>query len=343
MAFRYFSSTAEADFDLDLYASLVDAELSERGGDEKSIVDYLLESRDGLWGVLSSKGSTSPQPPGPMGFLYRPPTQPVAHCQTLEEHRRRKRRRQAGHMPANVTIHDINPACYACGARDMIDDARHGDLVCRECATCTPNHITADAYKCMPYDDYWAKKSMVDSATRRNCYSKSQYFTQLLDQLMGRHAARVDSGVLREIGSRLPRPIDGVYGGKDVKKVLHALGLNKMYGQAHTIASILSARDRGAPRIDNATERTLLRLFAVLQPAFERNKGDRKNGLNYSYVMWQLFKLIDRPDMCNQLTMLKCKPRLRKHDDIWGVVCKELGWPFMPVMQHKQSRAGCVA
>ena len=334
----YYNTTSEVDFDLDVFVQLLDEDLQECGDDQERIIDRLLENSDCIYRLTDnvSPSTKSSEASSRSKYVYTPANMPVAHCKTLAEHRQRKKRKQAGHMPANPTIHDINPSCYACGARDMVDDVRNGDLVCKECATCTPNQITCDAYKCMPYDDYWAKKSMVDSATRRNCYSKSHYFTQLLDQLQGRGMEVFGADTLDVLVAEMGEPFDGTYNGRDVKLSMKRLGMNKLYSQAHTIASTLNRGHTNKAVFDRQEEKTLLRMFALVQPAYERNKGDRKNGLNYSYVMWQLFKLIGRGDMCSRLTMLKCKPRLRQHDELWAIICKELGWDYAAVTPKRQ-------
>lgn len=338
-------------FDLDEFAYQVDLQIARQLSDEEAVTDALMAYSEE---IMRLGGRRPPEPPEARSSSTSDPgdaedePRVVSYCRTLAEHRRRRRPRTKtgdafsyapvsarGNRPI-VTYDMLRPKCYHCGSRDLFDDRDFsGDLICRSCATCTPDNITTNAFKCMHFDDYGAMKSTVDAGARKNHYKRDNYFGDLITQLLGRQNAKIPDHVYARVRQDLRDTCPTCINGKTVKHALKKSRLGKFYEHAHMIANAITG-NACLVRLDHVEEETLHRMFRKIQKTFERHKGDRKNCLNYPYVLWQFFVLIGRRDLCDHVDMLKCQTRLRRHDELWRLVCQDVGWEYIPVVTAKQ-------
>ncbi|AGF85364.1 late transcription factor VLTF3-like protein [Moumouvirus goulette] len=63
--------------------------------------------------------------------------------------------------------------------------------------------------------------------------------------------------------------------------------------------------------------------FAVYCPK------DRKNFLNYSYVLHKFCELLDLDEYINYFPLLKNNAKLLQHDKIWKNICEYMRWEFI--------------
>jgi len=253
----------------------------------------------------------------------------VSGCQTLQEARKRKRGRV---HPSRRLDPPQEARCRYCGCADMVDDYKHGDLVCTDCGTCTPNSITEEAFKNMSYEEYGNT-----GQPRNNFYKKDTYFACLLSQLIGRQSANIPPHVYAEVLKHAPK--EESLNGKSVKKALKKAGMGKFYDHCYLIANHLT-RNASLIHVSHIEEDILHGMFKKIQNLFDSPVGDsfrgvRKNSLNYNYIIWQCFVLLGREDVCQFLDMLKCKRRLQRHDDIWRIMCLHLDWEYVPIIIRK--------
>lgn len=250
----------------------------------------------------------------------------VSYCCTQQESRKRKATKHSNKPEFDplTLVH----TCRSCGSRDIYEDRRGGELICEECGTCEDNRITTDAYKCMSFDDYGAMKSTVDANTRKNFYKRINYFNELLLHLTGTQNKKIPEEVYRRVEKRLEgnAPICG----KSVRWALKKEKLGRLYEHSYLIANRLSG-NASLVELDHIEREVLCTMFKKLQEPFEKFKEDRKNCLNYPYILFQLFRLINREDLCEHVEMLKCAVRLREHDRLWKRVCADMSWNFHPV------------
>lgn len=221
------------------------------------------------------------------------------------------------------------PFCQHCGAESLVKDRDHGDVVCTRCCTCHDDKITADAFKCMPYDDYGRLKSITDSTQRRNCYKKSNYFNETLKQLSGYLDVPQSRGLWETV-----RFQDYMYvpvTAEDIRNVLKRHKLHRFYKHAAGLAVMVNRAEGNAipPSLDHKEQDLMRYMFEKFNRIFSVIRGNRKNSLNYGYVTFQLLRLINRDDLCGQISMLKCRSRLQQHDQMWRRVCEATGWEFM--------------
>lgn len=220
--------------------------------------------------------------------------------------------------------------CDNCG-QECKKDARHADMVCPDCGTCHPDAISNQAIHSMSYDEYGMFKSSVDAHDRKNCYKRVNYFKELLKNLTDTRGDNVP-GVLVE---RLRHEIEdwrrrgGVTSVREIRQILKKKKLGKFYPQTQALQRHISGKSSTVSLSHNETE-ILTSLFSRTSIVFDKLGVNRKNGLNYSYTMAQLLRVIGRDDCCRNVNVLKCKKRLKTHDAIWKEICECLSIPFFP-------------
>lgn len=318
--------------------------IAESGGTD-GLIEHLLNNYDRLVDFNKPGGVDAPNIP-PEDTPVRQTTestrdnhvsqeQPVG-CQTLQESRKRKPNRLLTETYWNEH-HRRFPefTCQHCGNKEAYDDhLKHGDTVCTKCGTCFKNGITDDAFKNMNFGDYRREKDYVDASINKNVYERSNYFANLLSQLTGRKEDhnkipnRVYEAVKHTLkGTKREEDIDG----PSVRAALKRNRMGRYYEYSFVIANRLT-KNRSLLVLDHMEEEILMSSFQRMQITYENIKNNRKNLLSYSYVMFQLFRLIYREDLCRYVDMLRCKKRLAEHDRIWKHLCGILGWKFRPVV-----------
>lgn len=109
---------------------------------------------------------------------------------------------------------------------------------------------------------------------------------------------------------------------------------SRFYEHAPLIVERLTGR---SPPLLTAEQESIMRwIFYMLEPAFDavpdHIRGDRKNFLHYSYVIYKLCELLGYRELLPNLTLLKSKPRLRQHDMIWCSMMNFLVLPYYPTV-----------
>jgi len=76
-------------------------------------------------------------------------------------------------------------------------------------------------------------------------------------------------------------------------------------------------------------EDELRTMFHIIQEPYERHKPkNRKNFLNYNYVLYKFCELKGYDEFLDCFPTLKSKEKLYQHDLVWKKICKELGWTY---------------
>lgn len=233
-----------------------------------------------------------------------------------------------------MRVREPLPRCNHCGSVDLIKDDTHGDMVCRDCATCFPDALTDDAFRCMLFEDYGALRGASESVGRRNIYSKDTYFHELLQLVCGRQNVSIPEHVLRVVLTERNHDITTAVG---VRTVLRRFRMSGFYKHAWAI-SMHVRKILGIPvHVLNHVEEDLMKyMFARYHRLFLRIRGRRKNGLSYNYVMFQMFRLLNRNDIAEQIPLIRCRMRLLQHDHVWRDVCRQFKWEFIPVVMRPE-------
>jgi hypothetical protein len=71
-------------------------------------------------------------------------------------------------------------------------------------------------------------------------------------------------------------------------------------------------------------------MFKEIQgPFMEVCPNDRKNLLNYSYVLHKFFELLELDEFKKHFVLLKNREKLYQTEMVWKKICEKLGWKFI--------------
>jgi rubrerythrin len=217
-------------------------------------------------------------------------------------------------------------ACENCGG--YLVNVGH-EMVCDACGHVREDAGDVDRPFAPTPSDY--ERSTIET---RFHYKRSNHFGEWLASLQGNENTEIDQSVIDRVRdefvkARMTNPDDVTQ--LRVRGYLKKLGLNKLYEHSYQICRELGGQS--AKLIPPDLERKLKTMFAQIQGPFEICKPpERKNFLSYSYVLYQLMRLLGEVDYLQYLPLLKSSEKLFKHDKTWKEMCKLLDWRFEPTV-----------
>lgn len=164
-------------------------------------------------------------------------------------------------------------------------------------------------------------------------YSRNNYFLENLQKVLGNEFLCRDiqkhpkfEKLLKDEGAKVVAKEQGAVG---LSNYMRGLRLGRLFYQhVHSICVLLLGVHTKKPRLDEYTVLQLEKLFDNAVEAYERIRGNRKNFLNYAYVLRRLLLMVGRDDLVDCIPMLKTKARLHEHNKLWMEICKSNKWPI---------------
>ena len=80
--------------------------------------------------------------------------------------------------------------------------------------------------------------------------------------------------------------------------------------------------------ITNEKEQLLNKYFKQVLCAYNDIDHNRKNFINYYYVIYMLLAFVDLRELRDQLPVIKNKNRIIEHNQIWRQICDRLNWCY---------------
>lgn len=116
---------------------------------------------------------------------------------------------------------------------------------------------------------------------------------------------------------------------KKLRVILKKLKLNHFYEHAQSIIYLLN---KIPPlKMEPALQEQLRTMFGEIQaPFYKYCPKDRKNFLNYRFVLYKFCQLLNRDEYLRYFPLLKSRVKLYQQDQIWKGICSELLWEFIP-------------
>lgn len=112
-----------------------------------------------------------------------------------------------------------------------------------------------------------------------------------------------------------------------VKNILKKIDQNKYY--EHIAHIIYRLNGIPTPNFSPELEEKLRSMFKQIQiPFWRHSPPKRKNFLSYSYVLHKMTQLLEKDEYLKCFQLLRNREKLAAQDDIWKLICKDLGWQF---------------
>jgi hypothetical protein len=163
-------------------------------------------------------------------------------------------------------------------------------------------------------------------------YKRDNHFNEWIAQFQAKESTTIPPEVISQLRNELKKQkITNVseISHKKIRGLLKKLGLNKYYEHTSYITTILNGLK--PPTMPHVLEERLRLMFYQIQKPFEKHcPSDRKNFLSYSYTLYKFCELLGEDDYLPCFPLLKSKEKLHRQDDIWKLICKDLGWEFIP-------------
>jgi hypothetical protein len=119
---------------------------------------------------------------------------------------------------------------------------------------------------------------------------------------------------------------------EDVYGILKKKKLSTQYCNAMRIWSIITGKE--GPRLNEVERSVLCGKFKQIEEVWTKCRpGVRKNIISYHFIIHQLCKLLGGSYMkiIPHLRLLKSRDKLEKQQEMWKIVCDELGWEYMEI------------
>ena len=163
-------------------------------------------------------------------------------------------------------------------------------------------------------------------------YKRINHFKEWISMMLARESASPPEDVidklLLELKKDCIRKTEDVTP-KRIRNYLKRLGLNKQY--EHVPAIIYKICGVVPPVISRELENKLINMFEEIQIPFEKHKPpSRKNFLSYSYILHKTCQLLGQDYLLESFPLLKSREKLYEQDRIFSLICKDLGWTFIP-------------
>jgi hypothetical protein len=172
----------------------------------------------------------------------------------------------------------------------------------------------------------------------RTPYKKQTHLAETLNQFQAKESTEIPPKVYNGIIAELKKfkitneeLVEMKYSKAKIliKQILKKLRFTTFYEHIPFILSKIT--NKPAPTISRETEEIIKRMFKQTEEPFIKYcPRDRKNFLNYSYVFHKFFEILDMPEFADCFPLLKSRDKLKKADDAWEKICKELNWTFYP-------------
>ncbi|AYV84994.1 MAG: hypothetical protein Satyrvirus2_5 [Satyrvirus sp.] len=194
-----------------------------------------------------------------------------------------------------------------------------GYMVCKKCGH--------SEIALMSVDKPNYKEPTQDSGTY--AYKRINHLTEILSQLQAKESTdippKVFESILRELKKRKIDKNDlDIF---KLRRILKKLDYRKYYEHVPHILQIINGKE--PPNFSRKDEMKIKKMFKDVQEPFKIYcPKNRKNFLNYSYVLHKFCELLDLDEYINYFPLLKNNTKLLQHDRIWKNICEYMKWEY---------------
>lgn len=217
-------------------------------------------------------------------------------------------------------IRKINNMCSKsdCDGEKFLDQ-NNGFMVCNKCGLSEKMLLTSEK------PNY--KEPTQDSGTY--AYKRINHLSEILSQLQAKESTDIPSKIFENILRELKkRKIDK--NDLDIfrlRRILKKLNCRKYYEHVPHILQIINGKE--PPNFSRKDEMKIKKMFKDIQKPFSIYcPKNRKNFLNYSYVLHKFCELLDLDEYIGYFPLLKNNAKLLQHDRIWKNICKYMKWEY---------------
>lgn len=154
-------------------------------------------------------------------------------------------------------------------------------------------------------------------------YKRINHLVELLNQLQGTERARIPEDILISVKTHMNKKRNKDINSNTIRNFLKQTD-NKKY-MDHSRYMLNRLFNKSEFRISRNQEAIIKKMFMDIQKPFDMaNKSNRKNFLNYSFIISKICKILKIKN--NIFKGFKNKNVLNEHNQIWIMICQILNW-----------------
>lgn len=208
--------------------------------------------------------------------------------------------------------------CELCGAQRLLNQIE-GTLICKKCGLSEREIIFTD------------KPSYKEPTPDPNTYAykRNNHLSEILSQLQAKESTDIPQEVFDKIFADIKKRNINIYDLDmfHLRRILKRLGERKYYEHVPHILQIINGKE--PPSFSREAEATIKKMFKDIQKPFSIYcPKERKNFLNYSYVLHKFCELLDLDEYLSYFPLLKNNSKLLQHDKIWKNICEYMKWQY---------------
>ena len=160
-------------------------------------------------------------------------------------------------------------------------------------------------------------------------YKRINHLTEILSQLQAKESTDIPHTVYDTIHRELrKRNIDrndlDIF---SLRKILKKLKYRKYYEHVPHILYVINQKK--PPNFSRKTEMIIKQMFRDIQEPFAIYcPKNRKNFLNYSYILHKFCELLGLDEHIEYFPLLKNNAKLLQHEKIWKKICEHMRWKY---------------
>ncbi len=162
-------------------------------------------------------------------------------------------------------------------------------------------------------------------------YKRINHFNELLAQFQAKESTEIPDDVINVILGEIKKERISNLSELNTNKIKKYLKKNGLTKYTDHVAHILyKINGVPPPQLSKDLEDKLRLMFKEIQgPFMEVCPNDRKNLLNYSYVLHKFFELLELDEFKKHFVLLKNREKLYQTEMVWKKICEKLGWKFI--------------
>ena len=209
--------------------------------------------------------------------------------------------------------------CMDCKLRRIVDYER-SILVCIKCGLCEY------------YPVYVASYNHTMQPLRRKCiYKRSDNFTVTLNQFFYGGQRVVPDGIMETIRGEIHDGTNILYPYEiplTIPILECILKRNELTMYKDSIYFIYFKLSGGSfPHITTKEYNTILNMFNVVSSIYDKYKpNDRKNFINYSFVLKKLLIMLGKVEYAKYIPQLKTHSKQKELERVWELITKDREW-----------------
>lgn len=214
--------------------------------------------------------------------------------------------------------------CAECAGR-LVLDYRAGMTSCVDCGA-----TRAGGYGLGVQQTFAEAQSSLRSAAP---YERVSHLKEFVARLEGSERTQIPEIVifmlLRELEKHGVDPIrePGRVTYPFIRSLLQRIGYCHFFENVPQIIGILTKRP--CRRFTDEEKNRILIIFREIQGPFEKHKGKRKNFLSYAFTLYKILELLNLREFLPFLPLLKAPTNLLAADELWKLICNDLGYEFV--------------